>query len=386
MLNSKRTLKDRRAGFTAVIALALCFALVGGMVGLFLAQNARAEEEAANPGYSSVYSSDNPIPQIAADVRPAVVQVVNIVQSWNQRTGKVATEDAAYGSGVYVDERGYILTNNHVVETADEVEIVTMDGNRIPATIVGTDSGTDVAVLKIEEKLDATPVPLGDSDALQVGELAIVIGNPGASGTVLYGTVTAGIISALNRDTVSARNFGRSVNAIQTDAAINSGNSGGALLNAKGELIGIPTLKMAGSYMNTYEGLGFAIPSNTAKAVMEQIIDHGKVLRPRFGIGVQDNAGPDEAIRNYPPAGVMVMNIEEDSPAEKAGIKKYDIITEVDGIRVKDYQAFTAVIDKYVEGDTVKLKLYRAYDPETGDKLTKPEEVEVDVELKILDA
>lgn len=385
MLKSKQPTRNRKVGFGSVLIIALCFALIGSAVGSFLAHNASAEA-AEKSGLSAVYSSDNPIPEIAENVRPAVVQVVNRAQTWDPRTRKVSTDDQAFGSGVYVDERGYILTNNHVVDTADEVEIVTMDGTRIPATVVGVDSSTDIAVLKIEEKLDAQPVPLGDSDALQVGELAICIGNPGASNTVLFGTVTAGIISALDRDTVGAQNFGRSVNVIQTDAAINSGNSGGALLNSKGELIGIPTLKLAGNYMNTYEGLGFAIPINTAKTIMDEIIEHGKVIRPRMGISVEDNDGPDEAIRNYPPAGVRVMAIEENSPAEKAGMLRYDIITEINDIRVKNYNEMTAVIDKYKAGDSLKIKVYRAYDPETGERLSAPEEVEINVELAILDA
>lgn len=383
MLISKRGIKGRRASFGAVLAIALCFALIGGTVGAFLTQNAQAEAQ-SNPGYDVVYSSDNPIPEIAEKVRPAIVQVVNRAQRWDTGSRSVSTQDQAYGSGVFVDEKGYIITNYHVIQDADEIEIVTLDGKSIPATLVGYDDGTDIAVLKIEEKLDADPVSMGDSDALQIGELAICIGNPGVSSTVLYGTVTAGIISALDRTEVGSGN--RSVNTIQIDAAINSGNSGGALLNAKGELVGIPSMKIGGSYyMGSYEGLGFAIPINTVKSVMEEIIETGTVTRPRIGISVQDFDGPDEAISSRPPAGIQVMAVEENSPGEKAGMLKFDVIIEIDGTRVKSYSQMTMLLDQYKAGDTLKIKVYRYYDPETGEKISKPGEVEMDVTLEILD-
>lgn len=372
--------------YAAFMAVALLCALLGGTVGAALAEEpgaAAAPQSAVTP-YSAVYSADNPIPQIAANVRPAVVQVINVAQTWNRQTGEKAV-DQAYGSGVYIDERGYIVTNYHVVENADQVEVMTLSGERIPAQLVGTDDGTDLAVVKIEKKLDAQPVPLGDSDQLQIGELAIAIGNPGASESILFGTVTAGIISALDREDVNANNFTRRVSVIQTDAAINSGNSGGALLNARGELIGIPTLKIMYGLGTVYEGLGFAVPINTAKPIIDQLIASGKVARPRLGVTVANFDGPDEPLKNYPPAGVQILGVEVDGPAQKAGVQMYDIVTAIDGLRVKSYSELTQEVDNHDAGEKVKLSIYRCYNPTNGAPLDQAEELELEVALEVVE-
>jgi serine protease Do len=361
----------RYAAFLAVVVAA---ALVGGLV---------AQATAKTP-YSVVYSSENPIPQIAADVRPAVVQVINIIKTWYPDAG-VRTEDQAFGSGVYFDERGYVVTNYHVIEGADMVDVMLLDGSRLPAQLVGYDDGTDIAVLKVEEKIDARPVPLGDSDTLQIGELAIAIGNPGATDSVLFGTVTAGIISALDRQDVDAGNFTRGISVIQTDAAINTGNSGGALLNAKGELIGIPTLKIMYDSATVYEGLGFAVPINTIRPLLAQIIQTGKVSRPRMGVTVTDFDGPDEALPKHPPAGVQVMEVEMQGPAGRAGVLRYDIITSINGMRVTRYTQLTGEIDSHQAGDIMALEIYRAYDPLTGTLLIAPQTLSVEVALEIAD-
>ena len=384
--------------FSLLLALALMLAAVGAGVGLHYGTQAIAEGEAetAEPAqetatYDIIYSSGNPVPEIAANVRPSIVQVIDSSAAWDPSTRQVTTQEIGYGSGTYIqaldgEDGGYILTNNHVIEDAEKVEILWLDGTRMDCEIVGADDGTDVAVLKFSEPApaDATPVPLGDSDALQVGELAIVIGNPGAGDSVLFGTVTAGIVSGLGRDSINARNFSRSVSVIQVDAAINSGNSGGALLNAKGELVGIPTLKMMYSYSSIYEGLGFCIPINTAKEIANQLITNGKVVRPRIGVAVQDFDGPDEAISSWPPAGIQITRVEENSPAEEAGLQAGDVIAEIDGVRVKTYTELTTEIDKHQAGDTVKLKVYRYYD-ENGHVLRQYQVLDVDVELEILD-
>ena len=359
--------------YAAFLTALLIAALAGGLV---------AQASAGTP-YSVVYSSDNPIPEIAKNVRPAVVQVINVVQSWNQKDG-AASEDQAYGSGVYFDERGYIVTNYHVVDGADLIDIKLLDGDRMSATLVGYDDGTDIAVLKVDGQINAAPVPFGDSDQLQIGDLAIAIGNPG-SGTVLFGTVTAGIISALNRADIDAGNFTRSVSVIQTDAAINTGNSGGALLNAKGELIGIPTLKIMYDTTTVFEGLGFAVPVNTIKPLIAQIISTGKVVRPRMGVVVQDFDGPDDPLPKYPPAGVQVMNVEPGSPADKAGLKLYDIITAINGIRVTTINVLTGEIDIHQAGEAMTLSVYRAYSPDTGELNQKAETLEVTVVLEMIE-
>ena len=373
------------------LALALCIGFAGGAL-LTKKPVAVAETADATVGYEAVYSSDNPVPEIAANVRPSVVQVITSAATWDQRTREVSTEEIGYGSGTYFraldeGEGGYILTNNHVVDEGETYEIQWLDGTIMDATLVGADDGTDIAVLQFNEPAPegATPVPLGDSDALQIGELAIVIGNPGDGEEVLFGTVTAGIISGLEREGVSAQgSFNRPVSTIQVDAAINTGNSGGALLNAQGELVGIPTLKMTASYTTIYEGLGFCIPINTAKDIIEQLIENGEVVRPRLGVTVVAQDGPDEPMRNFPPAGVRIENVEEGTPADGAGLQRYDIITEINGVRVYTNDDLIGQIDQYSEGDTVELTICRYYS-ESGTPLAQYEVFTAEVELKIID-
>ena len=373
------------------LALALCIGFAGGAL-LTKKPAAVAETADATVGYEAVYSSENPIPEIAANVRPSVVQVITSAATWDQRSREVSTEEIGYGSGTYFraldeGEGGYILTNNHVVDEGETYQIEWLDGTIMDATLVGADEGTDIAVLQFNEPAPegATPVPLGDSDALQIGELAIVIGNPGDSEEVLFGTVTAGIISGLEREGVSAQgSFNRPVSTIQVDAAINTGNSGGALLNAQGELVGIPTLKMTASYTTIYEGLGFCIPINTAKDIIDQLIENGEVVRPRLGVTVVAQDGPDEPMRNYPPAGVRIENVEEGSPADEAGLQTYDIITEINGVRVYTNDDLIAQIDQYAAGDTVELTICRYYS-ENGTRLAQYEVFTAEVELKIID-
>ena len=373
------------------LALALCIGFAGGAL-LTKKPVAVAETADATVGYEAVYSSDNPVPEIAANVRPSVVQVITSAATWDQRTREVSTEEIGYGSGTYFraldeGEGGYILTNNHVVDEGETYQIEWLDGTIMDATLVGADEGTDIAVLQFNEPAPegATPVPLGDSDALQIGELAIVIGNPGSGTEVLFGTVTAGIISGLEREGVSAQgSFNRPVSTIQVDAAINTGNSGGALLNAQGELVGIPTLKMTASYTTIYEGLGFCIPINTAKDIIEQLIENGEVVRPRLGVTVVAQDGPDEPMRNFPPAGVRIENVEEGTPADEAGLQRYDIITEINGVRVYTNDDLIGQIDQYSEGDTVELTICRYYS-ESGTPLAQYEVFTAEVELKIID-
>ena len=373
------------------LALALCIGFAGGAL-LTKKPAAVAETADATVGYEAVYSSENPIPEIAANVRPSVVQVITSAATWDQRSREVSTEEIGYGSGTYFraldeGEGGYILTNNHVVDEGETYQIEWLDGTIMDATLVGADEGTDIAVLQFNEPAPegATPVPLGDSDALQIGELAIVIGNPGSGTEVLFGTVTAGIISGLEREGVTAQgSFNRPVSTIQVDAAINTGNSGGALLNAQGELVGIPTLKMTASYTTIYEGLGFCIPINTAKDIIDQLIENGEVVRPRLGVTVVAQDGPDEPMRNYPPAGVRIENVEEGSPADEAGLQTYDIITEINGVRVYTNDELIAQIDQYAAGDTVELTICRYYS-ENGTRLAQYEVFTANVELEIID-
>ena len=378
-----KSLKNGLRKWALVLALAMVVASIG--VSVHLAGPASAETALDPTDPASVYTSANPIPDIAERVRPAVVQVISMTKVWNPYTGETTETELGYGSGVYIDDRGYIVTNNHVVADAESVQIVWLDGTQMDAEIVGTDSATDLAVLKFEGSVDAQPVPLGDSDALRIGELAIAIGNPGTGNQVLYGTVTTGIISGLNREGIQASgSYTRNIEVIQTTAQINSGNSGGALLNASGELIGIPTLKSSFNYDSIIEGMGFAIPINTAKPIIEELIENGQVVRPRLGVTVVTNNGPEEPLRNYAPAGSQIQSIEEGSPAEEAGLQVYDIITHVDGERVMTNEELIAIIDEHQAGDTITLTIARYFDAQ-GNELLNPQVLDVEVELQIID-
>lgn len=340
--------------------------------------------------YDIIYTSENPVPDIADRVRPAVVQVNSICESWDAVT-RVSSEDiTGSGSGCYIragegDKGGYILTNYHVIEEGDIYSVEWLSGEEMDVTLVGHDDGTDIAVLRFEENAPegVQPIPMGDSDALRIGELAICIGNPGSSMDVLPGTVTAGIISGLSREDINADNFTRSVSVIQTDAAINTGNSGGAMLNAKGELVGIPTLKFMFNMNTVYEGLGFCIPINAVKEFIDQIIDTGSVTRPRLGITVADIDGPEEAMRKYPPIGAQVFTVEDGGPSAKAGLQVGDVITEINGVRINGYKELLKELDKCTSGDKVELKVYRYYDKE-GVLTGSYEELYFTVKLEML--
>ena len=332
---------------------------------------------AAAEGYEAIYSASNPIPEIAARVRPAVVQVNSLQQNWDAVTRASSESPLGSGSGCYIREAedgagGYILTNYHIIESGDLFRIEWLSGEEMDVRVVGHDDGTDIAILRFNQSAPegVQPIPFGDSDALQIGELAICIGNPGSAKNVLPGTVTAGIVSGLGREDINANNFTRSVSVIQTDAAINTGNSGGAMLNARGELVGIPTLKFMYSDTAVYEGLGFCIPINSVRDFIDQLIDTGSVVRPRLGITVADIDGPDEPMRRYPPIGAQVYTVEEGGPSAKAGLQVGDVITEINGVRINGYMALLKELDKCASGDRVELKIYRYYDAEgnlTGD-------------------
>ena len=265
----------------------------------------------------------------------------------------------ATGSGVIISEDGYILTNNHVVNTSSnysfyqvsEANKITVklynDETEYEAQIIGKDETTDLAVIKID-KNNLPAATLGDSDSLQVGEFSMAIGSP----LGMESTVTAGIISATSRTITSD---GKNYTVIQTDAAINSGNSGGALINSKGEVIGINTLKLSGSGV---EGIGFAIPINSTKTIYEQLISNGKVKRPYIGISGRDV--DEETAKKYELVeGIYIISVEQFSAAEKAGLKPYDIITEIDGKQIKTMDELNEIKNTHKIGDTIVLKVYR---------------------------
>jgi len=257
------------------------------------------------------------------------------------------------GSGVIVNSEGYIITNNHVVEDADELQVA-FDEKTYDAEIVGRDPESDLAVIKIEA--DNLPtIKLGDSDELEVGEWVLAIGNP--FDAVLDQTVTAGIVSAKGRTNLTRGQI-QFEDFIQTDAAINPGNSGGALVNISGELVGINTMIYSSSGGNV--GIGFAIPINLARNVMEQLISSGKVARGWLGVYIRSlNENLAEAMDLDEPTGALVEQVTEDSPAEDAGVEVGDVILEVDGVKINDSSVLVNTIANFAPGTRVDLLLWR---------------------------
>lgn len=317
-----------------------------------------------NTNYVSLSSINDTGVSVATKVLPSVVGIkvtyaINSVFSQNSSTA------TAEGSGVIISSDGYILTNNHVVNSSSSNSssfyelgkatkiTVTLynDTTEYEAKIIGTDSETDLAVIKID-KTDLTSATLGDSSTVQVGEWCMAIGNP----LGMQSSVTTGTISALNREVTDSD--GKIYKVIQTDAAINSGNSGGALVNSNGEVIGINSIKASGTGV---EGLGFAIPINSTKSIYSDLIKYNKVIRPYIGIAGIDIT--DEVIKNNPTyklvKGVYIRSIEDFSPAQKAGLKAGDIITKADGTEVDSVATLNEIKNKHNVGDTMELTINR---------------------------
>ena len=260
--------------------------------------------------------------------------------------------EGGMGSGVIVRQDGYILTNNHVVDGAGKVTIELTDGRRLEADVVGTDEPTDLAVLKVDES-NLKTLPLGDSDEVRVGDVVLAVGNPLGVGQ----TVTMGIVSAKGRST-GGNGDGAYEDFIQIDAPINRGNSGGALVNTEGELIGINSQILSPSGGNI--GIGFSIPANMARSVMSQLIEHGEVRRGRLGVTIQ--AITPELARTMglgTTTGALVSDVERGGPAEAAGLKRGDVITALDGEPVKDSNVLRNEIGQLAPGSQVNLTVVR---------------------------
>jgi len=260
------------------------------------------------------------------------------------------------GSGVVVSKDGYILTNNHVVAGADEIEIKTSDGKTYQAELVGTDSLSDLAVIKIKDKVDNLHVAyIGDSDKLRPGDWVMAVGNPFS----LTSTVTVGIVSALGRNRVREDNPNAYQNYIQTDAAINPGNSGGALVNIDGELVGINTMIITPS--GAFAGIGLAIPISMAKWIMQDLIYEGKVARGWLGVEIQnvDQATKDALGLDEDAQGVLISNVIKDQPAARAGMKRGDVVLSVDGKPVKDANELRNLVASLNPGKKVPVMVIR---------------------------
>lgn len=298
-----------------------------------------------------VYSGTvSPVVPIAEKVLPSIV-AISLKTTTRDFFGRVY-EGQGTGSGIIIDNQGHIATNNHVVEGANNIMVILNDGKELEATLVGRDPQTDLAVIKVDPA-NLTAAELGDSSKLKVGELAVAIGSP--MGTEYAGSVTAGIISGLNRKVSVGDN---SIKLVQTDAAINPGNSGGALVNSEGKVIGINTIKLGGT---TVEGMGFAIPINEAKPIIQDLINNKKISRPYLGIqGMTLSKEDAEAYKM--PQGVYVSDVVAYSGADRAGIKRGDIITKLDGKKVLTIEELIAEIKKHKVGDVVQVEVYDQLD------------------------
>lgn len=290
------------------------------------------------------------VEEIAKKVGPSIVGIscTSTVQGY---FGNQQAESS--GSGIIIAASGHIVTNYHVIEGASKIKVKLTSGNEYDATVVGGDEKTDLAVLKISSNEDLHVASIGNSDEVEVGELAVAIGNPLAS--ELFGTVTAGVISGVNRTMTVGQ---RDMNLIQTDAAISPGNSGGALINKYGEVIGINSVKLVD---DAAEGLGFAIPINEAVPIVNDLKTYGYVKgRPMIGISVREIT-PELAYYNnlLVDYGLYVMSVTEGSGAEKAGIKRGDIIIKTDGQKVTTSSGLNKIRDTHKAGEKVNLTVMR---------------------------
>ena len=294
---------------------------------------------------------ENPVVAISKQVGPSVV---GVRVTYKAQTFFGTTEAEGEGSGIVYSKDGYIITNYHVVEQAindktAKVQVILSTGDTLDAIVVGGDSVTDIAVIKVE-KTGLAAAEFGDSDAIEVGELAVAIGNP--LGQEFAGSVTVGYVSAVNRTITTS---GTTYNLIQTDAAINSGNSGGPLVSSSGKVVGINTAKISATGV---EGMGFSIPINEALPIVEELITNKKVVRPYIGIsGV--SIDETDAKRFALVEGVYVQSVEIKSPAELGGIRQGDVIVEVNGTKVLSVPEINVIKNKLKVGDKIKIKVYR---------------------------
>lgn len=324
----------------------------------------------ATPLIGALAQNSDGVPSLAPLIEKAIPAVVNISvngkKSLNRDAFDIPEEFrfffpdiqqrerkfSALGSGVIIDaKKGYVITNHHVIDGADEIKVTLHDSRVFNAKVKGQDEQTDFALLELENPQNLTELKFADSDSLKVGDFAIAIGNPFGLGQ----TVTSGIVSALGRSGLNIENY---ENFIQTDAAINSGNSGGALINLKGELIGINTAILGKAGGNI--GIGFAIPSNMAHSIVDQLIANGKVTRGLLGImGTEVNEDLAKNFDYKSRNGAFVNEVMKDSAADKAGIKSGDILTSINGVPITSFGQLRAKIATLGAGAKIKLGVFR---------------------------
>ncbi len=356
-----------------ITALVLSCALVGGAMGFggsalqnhLAAKDKDMDEESTQASVVYEGSRESSIINIAQidtnkQMTPAEVYAQNVNSTVGIRTSITTnywgyqTQSAAAGSGFILSADGYVLTNYHVVENSDSITVSLYNGEEYDATLVGCDQSNDIAVLKIDAE-GLTPAVLGDSDNLNVGDQVVAIGNP--LGELTF-SLTTGAVSALNREVTLSSNV--TMDLIQTDCAINSGNSGGALFNLYGEVIGITNAKYSSSSSGSeasIDNIGFAIPMNHVKNIVKSIIETGSITKPYIGVTV--TAVSSEAQAYGLPTGAAVRSVEEDSPAAKGGLEANDIITEVNGTTITSSSDLVSYVGEQAPGDELKLKVYR---------------------------
>ena len=379
--------KGKKKGGARVIVGVICGALVGSLLSTTLVLGIYSINPARD-SVANIFESNRKRPtvettqvsnvvgaeqgqelttrEIARTVGPAVVGISCTVRYQTYSFfGSSTQQGISSGSGIIISDSGHIVTNYHVIEGASDVKVKFNNGEEYPASIIGGDEKTDLAVIKIDPVDSMRVAILGDSDLVEVGDRAIAIGNP--LGDELFGTVTQGIISGKNR-TVTVDN--REMSLLQTDAAINPGNSGGALINAYGEVIGINSVKISSSSSgSSSEGLGFAIPINEVKSVVNDLITYGYVTgRPIIGVNVQQITTDIAYYSNLPvDHGLYVMSVTAGGAADQAGIQRGDIIISFDGQEVRTSSELNAIRDKHKAGDTVDMEIDR-----NGQRMTIP--------------
>lgn len=335
-------------------------------------------EKAFNATKSTVVSVINLQKQSSSDdtLSGILGQIQGGSSSKKKSSGEL--EASSEGSGVIYKKSGntaYIVTNNHVVAGANALEIILNDGSKVSASVVGKDAVSDLAVIKINSDKVKKVATFGDSDNIKVAEPVLAIGSP--LGSQYATSVTQGIISAKKREVPQTSESGQQIGnatVIQTDAAINPGNSGGPLINFAGQVVGINSMKLASDQQGTsVEGMGFAIPSNEVVMIINQLIKNGQVIRPALGIGYTDLSNISEqqqrSILKLPKSvtqGAVVLNVNANSPAKRAGLAKYDVITELDGTKITQQSQLRDILYKHKIGDKISVTYYHKGDKKTG--------------------
>jgi S1-C subfamily serine protease len=346
-------LKNFKSTLIAIVLVAIVgiSAYSIGAGGFFKTQKADA---------AAVLYNEDTVTSIFNNTAPAVVEIDVTQQSNNGYFGPSVME--GQGSGFLIDSSGNILTNNHVVDGASTVSVKLNSGSTVTATVLGKDAVHDLALIKVDSSAVSgiTPLTLGDSSKVKIGQMAIAIGNPYG----LDNTVTVGIISGLNR-TLSDVNSNMT-GMLQTDAALNPGNSGGPLLDANGSVIGINTAVETGTMGGSAHGIGFAVPSDVVSNVLSDLKAGKTVTRPWIGVGIRTlNETVAKQLNLTATAGVVVLSVSTEGPADKAGIQKNDVITKVDGIKVTTTQELQTYVNSKAVGDNVTLTILRGSDTQS---------------------